>query len=500
MSYPQPQTLDPVQFASAFAEAFAKATGQSKLVQKATGAAQGPYLHGVGGIFGVRGLSRSIISTMTQITGSLAEVIPVRSAGPTADQYPLFPYITGVVRSDTQDKNAPCDDAEEAGNFLTCLQTTAWGRKEFKTRELDVTQLGNVINRGEFTDLVLENQPLVNQMGGLMRGLMGLDNAAAALAGQDMMIRFTEVAVAYQRWFCPTVFTGNPANSTAGGGYKEFNGLDLLISTNKPDANTGAQCTGLYSDVKSFGYRQISSTTDPDIHRTLSTMMYVLETRARQNNLGPVDFRLVMRSQLFWELTRIWPLQYNTETGLTPAGLDNLYMEMVKMRDSMRNGAFLTINGKNYGVILDDCIMEENRNVNAAIPIGGFASDIYIVPMSARGGTLQTLYFEYKDFKQSVLPQLQGLPTWFWSDNGAFMWTMKLPKNWCIDAQSVTIPRLILRTPQLAGRLTDVVYVPLQHINDPLPTQYYHVNGGTGGRPFPSPYSESNPSGPGAGQ
>lgn len=500
MAKTQELTLDPENFAKAFAEALVKAGGGS-MIQKATGSAQGPYIHGPGGIFGVRGLSRNIISSVTQITGSLAEIIPARSAGPWAEQNPLFPFITGVVRSDTQDKNAPCDDAEEAGNFLTCLQTAVWGRKEYKTRELDVTQIGNTINRGEFTDLLLENQPLVNQMGGLMRGLMGLGNDAAAIGGREMTMRFIEVGLAYQRWFCPTVFTGNPANSTAAGGYKEFMGLDLLISTNKPDANTGAQCTGLYSDIKSFSYRNISSTSDPTIERTLSTMMYILETRAIQNNLNPVELVLVMRSQLFWELTRIWPLQYNTnDAGLTAAGLDNLYMEMIRMRDAMRNGSFLVINGKTYKVVLDDCILEENHSVNGTIPIGGFASDIYIVPLSARGGTMQTLYFEYKDFQQSVMPQLAGLPTWFWSDNGMFLWTMKLPKNWCIDAQSVVIPRLILRTPQLAGRLTDVVYVPLQHTNDPLPTQYYHVSGGTGGRPLPSPYSEYNLSGPGMGQ
>jgi hypothetical protein len=284
-----------------------------------------------------------------------------------------------------------------------------------------------------------------------------------------------------------------------GGGYKEFPGLDLLISTGKIDALAGTLCPSLDSDIKSFGYRDIGSTVDPDIHRVLSTMMYILETRAMQQNLSPVEFAIVMRPQLFWELTRVWPLQYNTDrTGLTPAGLDNLYLEMVRMRDAMRNGSYITINAKNYQVIQDGCIMEENRAVNGAIPIGGFASDIYIVPLTCRGGTLQTMYWEYKDYAQDVIPQLQGLPQWFWSDGGAFLWSMQAPKVWCIDLIAKTEPRLILRTPQLAGRLTDVVYTPLQHTNDVLPSQYYHVNGGvTTGRPFPSPYSEWNRSGPG---
>ena len=485
------------QILAAFAEIIAKNQNPQAVQKTATGSPSGPYLHGPGGIFGVRGLSRDVVSTFTQITGSLGELLPIKSSNETN---PLAAYITGFLRSDTQEKNGICDDPEEAGQMKTCIQTTVFGRKEFKSRELEVNAIGRVVNRGEFTDLRVVNGPLVNQMGGLMQNFYGISNQNAILGGQEIVSRMMEMAVAFQRWYCPQVYSGNPANSKAGGGYKEFMGLDLLIGTNKVDALTGTACPSLYSDIKSFSYRQISSTTDPDIHRTLSTMMYILETRAKQNNLSPVDFRIVMRSQLFFELTRVWPLQYNTsDTGLTGAGMDLVYLENVKMRDDMRNNNYLIINSKRYGVILDDCIPEENKADNAAIPIGGFASDIYIVPFTARGGTLQTLYWEYFSYTENVLPQLTGLPQWFWSDGGMFLWTMGAPKLWCMDVSAKTEPRLRLLTPQLAGRLTDVAYVPLQHINDPLPSQDYYVNGGVStGRPFPSPFAEYNLSGPGA--
>lgn len=486
------QTDDPTRMAQAFLDILSK----SMIQKTATGAAQGPYMHGPGGIFGIRGLSRPVISTFTNITGSLAEMLPTQS---TNEVMPLAAYITGFVRSDTQVQNGVCDDPEEAGQMKTCIQTTIFGRKSFKSRELVVTNIGKVINRGEFTDLVVANTPLVNEMGGLMSNFMGMGSQASMLGGQEIVTRMVEMAVAFQRWFCPIVFTGNPVNGSAGKGYQEPMGLDLLIGTNKIDAQTGAACPSLYSDVKSFSYRNISSSADPTIHRTLSTMMYILETRARQNNLSPVDFRLVMRSQLFFELTNVWPLQYNTSDGsLTPAGLDNVYLANVAMRDDMRNNNFLIINSKRYGVILDDCIAEQNNSNNGTIPIGGFASDIYIVPMAARGGTLRTLFWEYFNYTENVLPQLSGLPKWFWSDAGVFLWTMGAPKNYCMDVTAVTEPRLRLLTPQLAGRLTNVAYVPLQHINDPLPSQFYHVNGGVSqGRTAPSPYSDWNTGGPG---
>lgn len=489
-------TTNSDQILAAFAEIIAKNQNPQAVQKTATGSPSGPYLHGPGGIFGVRGLSRDVVSTFTQITGSLGELLPIKSSNETN---PLAAYITGFLRSDTQEKNGICDDPEEAGQMKTCIQTTVFGRKEFKSRELEVNAIGRVVNRGEFTDLRVVNGPLVNQMGGLMQNFYGISNQNAILGGQEIVSRMMEMAVAFQRWYCPQVYSGNPANSKAGGGYKEFMGLDLLIGTNKVDALTGTACPSLYSDIKSFSYHNITSTTDPTIHRTLSTMMYILEMRARQQNLSPVEFKIVMRSQLFFELTNIWPLQYNTSDGsLTPAGLDNIYLANVAMRDDMRNNLFLIINSKRYGVILDDCIPEENNSDNGTIPIGGFASDIYIVPMTARGGTLQTLYWEYYSYTENVLPQLTGLPQWFWSDGGMFLWTMSAPKLWCMDVSAKTEPRLRLLTPQLAGRLTDVAYVPLQHINDPLPSQDYYVNGGVStGRPFPSPFGEWNLSGPG---
>jgi hypothetical protein len=489
-------TVDPAKVMQAFAEVLAKQ--MPELVNKApSGVAEGPYLHGPGGLFGVRGLERDVISTHTQTNGSLGEMLPIQQSN---QVNPLFPYITGFVRSDTQEKNAVCDDPEEAGNMLTCIQTTVFGRKEFRTREFEIGANGRAINRGEFFDLTVVNSPLVNQMSGLMASFFGFSGQAAILAGQEMTARLVEMAVAYQRWFNPTVYTGNPANSSAGGGYKEFMGLDLLIGTNKIDALTGTACPSLYSDVKSFSFRSISSTSDPDIHRTISTMMYILETRAIQNNMNPVQFALVMRSQLFFELTRIWPLQYNTsDTGLTSiSGLDNLYLANTELRDSMRAGKFLIVNSKQYPVILDDTIPEDNHADNATIPLGGFASDLYIVPMSARGGTLRTLYWEYYDYRTNALPDISSLPMYFWSDSGAFLWTVNTPKLWCFNVAAKTEPRLILRTPQLAGRLTDISYTPLQHINDPLPSQDYFVSGGVRtGRPFPSPFSEYNLSGPG---
>lgn len=494
-------TVDPTKVLAAFMDVLQNASGGGKPIRKATGTPFGPYVHGPGGLFGVRGLEREVISTHTQITGSLGEMIPIR---PSNDTNPLFPFITGFLRSDQQEKNAICDDPAQAANFKTCIQTVVFGRKEFKTRTAEINHIGQTINRGEFYDLDVVNSPLVNQMAGLMTDFFGLRGQQAALGGREMLMRFIEVGVAYQRWFCPQIYTGHPANSSAGGGYKEFPGLDLLISRTKIDALTGQACPSLYSTVMSFNFRTVDSNTDPNIVRTITSIHRILVRKAEQQNLAPVNIALVMREPLFYELTRVWPCQYNTDGCAVGATLNQEVNmnDAVRFRDDMRNGKYLLIDGKKVTVILDDCLPEDNRNDNAAIPIGGFASDIYFVPLTARGGTLTTLFWQYFDYRAGTLPAVSDARanSFFWSDNGVFLWGIRPPNNWCIDIISKVEPRIILRTPQLAARLTDVAYVPLIHTDDPLPSQDYHVNGGVStGRPLPSPYSEWNLGGPGFG-
>lgn len=497
-------TVDPAKVGQAFMDLFTQANGGQLKKAQTVGAPMGPYIYGTGGLFGVRGLEQDVISTHTQITGSLGEVIPIVTS---IDTNPLFPYITGFLRSDQQEKNLVCDNPPNAANFKTGILTTVFGRKEFKTRQAEINRIGQRRNRGEFHDLNLLNGPLVEGMAGLMQDFFGLRNQASILAGREMAMRLVEVGVAFQRWFCPQVYTGNPANSSAGGGYKEFPGLDLLISTTKIDALSGTALPSLYSDIKNFAYRQVSSATDPDIVRVITTMFRILNRKAVQQDLAPLDLRIVMREPLFYELSRVWPCQYLTDACNFPSGIGSTTQfvqaeAQIRMRDEMRTGSFLLIDGRRVPVILDDCQTEDNASVNGAIPIGGFASDIYFVPFSARGGTIRTLYWEYYDYRNDVIPAVNDARagTFFWSDSGAFLWGLKAPDNWCIELIAKTEPRLILRTPQLAGRITNVTYVPLQHTDDPLPSQYYHVNGGVStGRPSASPYSEWNLGGPGQG-
>lgn len=467
---------------------------------KAAGTPEGPYLHGPGGTWGVEGLERDVLSTHIMITNSLAAALPVKT---TKLVNPLFPYITGFVRSDQQEKDGVCDNPEEAGQMKTCIMTTYLGRKEFRTRELEVNRVGELINRGEMNDLRLVNPPLVGMLGGLFMDSFGWGRSLSLDAAADMAVRMIEVGVAFERWICPQVYTGNPGNNSAGGGYQEFMGLDMLISTTKVDAKSNQACPSLYSDIKSYNYGDVNASASGNIVHILTEMYRKLQRKASQQGMAPADLRFVMRPQLFTHIADLWPCEYATyrcgpfrsESSNSNAGQSLNDLFAVQMRDEMKAGSFLWIDAVKVPVIQDDCITEETTADNANIPVGGYSSDIYLVPFSIRGGTFTTLYWETKDYNQGPLAAVRNAraSNWFWSDDGRYLWGLNYPVNWCLTMICKLEPRLILRTPQLAGRLTDVVYVPLQHWDDPLPSQDYWVDGGVPtGYPPSSPYSEHN--------
>jgi hypothetical protein len=473
---------------------------KDKMVQtKATGAPQGPYLHGAGGTWGVEGLERDVLSTHIDITGSLAAVLPVKVSNKTN---PLFPYITGFIRSDQQEKDGVCDDPEEAGQMKTCILTTVFGRKEFRTRELEINRVGEIINRGEMDDLRLVNTPLIQQLGGIFQQRFGLSRNGALNAANEMNIRIMEMGVAFQRWICPQVYTGNPANSSAGGGYEEFMGLDLLISTTKVDAKTGQACPSLYSDIKDYNYVDVQDTNAPyNIVHVLTQMFRKLRRKAVQQRMQPVSLAFTMRSQLFDHIADVWACEYpayrcqfTAESGNANAGLTINDFGGVRFRDEMKNGSYLLIDGVKVPVIQDDCISYETTADNAYVPNGGYSSDIYCVPLSIMGGRYQTMYWETKDYRGALNAVRDARASnWFWSDGGRYLWGLNYPVNWCITMIAKLEPRLILKVPQLAGRLTNVVFAPLQHWDDPLPSQDYWLDGGVPtGYPPTSPYSEYN--------
>lgn len=458
-----------------------------------SGTPSGPYLSGPGGMFGTPGLSRDVISTRVQARG-LASQLPARG---TNLLQPLFPYITGFLSTSGNNPTNVCDDPKTAGPLKTCWQTAQFGRYSFQTREFEINHAGQRTNRGEFQDLQLVN-PLISDQGGItappsVQGGMSFLN--------EMTMRMTEIGVAFQDQLVRQIYAGNPANNTSGGGYKEFPGLDILIGTTKVDATTGTPCPSLRSLIQPFSYTNISTSGGQSIVNTLTYMMRMLRHNASRMNMGGVRWAICMRQSLFWELTAVWPCAYMTYRCLAQDNAQTTLQvnanDQIDMRDAMRNGEYLVIDGVQYPVIIDDGIVESNNSSNGAIPLTGFASDIYIVPLTIRDGSMAATYWEYYDYSgenaaMSVAQEGGWAGTFFWTDGGRYLWHRKPTLNWCVQMLAKIEPRLILTTPHLAGRVTNVVYSPLLHERDAINGDKYFTDGGVVNRSAGKLYSDWN--------
>jgi hypothetical protein len=65
----------------------------------------------------------------------------------------------------------------------------------------------------------------------------------------------------------------------------------------------------------------------------------------------------------------------------------------------------------------------------------------------------------------------------FWTDDGIFLWAIENQK-YCYKLSLKTEQRVILRTPQLSGKIQNVKYVPLQHLRSSDPDSEYWADGG----------------------
>ena len=459
-----------------------------------TGTPSTPYMHGPGGLFGVEGISRDLLHTRVMGRG-LAWRLPSIA---NMETDPLYAYITGFQAGTGSNPTTVCSDGKTAGPIKSCLQTAQFGRYTHMTREMEVNRVGQVINRGEFNDLRLLNDPLVPELGKTI--FPNMSGKAQLLAASEQLARFLEVGEEFVMKLGRQVYTGNPTNNSAGGGYKEFPGLDILIGTNKVDAITGTSCPSLNSDIKDYAYQKVDEEgTSPSIVTTLTAMYRYVSWIAQGTNLDPVSWVFSMRPDLFFEITDVWACQYYSYRCSTFDG-DNIDPQpmfdtgdAITMRDAMRNGNYLMIDGTKIPVIIDTMIEEEVSGDSVYIDEGCFASDIYLIPLTIRGGR-QVTFMHYFDYNQGPMKAVRdgSYSNYFWTDGGRYLWHAKPPVNWCVQHIAKTEPRLILLTPQIAGRLTNVQYCPLQHVRDAHPDDDYFVDGGVTERTSPSHYSDWN--------
>lgn len=460
---PQEHEIDYQQLAAAM-------MGQMAVTTKALPTApSAKYLRGPGGLFNSPGLDRQVFSAISLPNGGLAARLPVKT---TAIANPLYGLITGIGDETGTEADGVCDDGKIVGFLSGCNISAPLGRIVRTSQVYDVDRFG-LMNRGETPDLQL--------VGGVDRGSALMPNAgnAASALRSDMESAAFLIGSTFHRKINAMTFVGNPTANTANGGYKEFRGLDILINTGYVDVETGTSCPALDSRVINFN-ADLAANGNTTL-RAVVDMMRVLERRAVLNVLDPVRWAMAMRAEAFYELTELWPCAYSTyrcNTGVFSASDVRMTESaaLIEMRDAMRNGSYLIVDGKQVEVIIDDSIAQTEFVANVT-----YESDIYFVPFTVVN-SIPVLYFETRDYSPTLAYMNQGQAgSYFVSDGGRFLWTTE-KYNYCRKMTAKIEPRLVLRTPHLAGRLNNVRYTPSVVLPSPIPGEDGYVNGGVQSR------------------
>lgn len=438
--------------------------------------------HGAGGLFSHPAMERPVFSAMQLPRMGLQTILP---AFPSNITDPLYGIFTGVTATTGSEPTGVCDDPPVAGLSKLCKHTFVFGRQSRMTRVFDIDRAGLRESRGEHMDFQFMGDPF--QTGTSPQGVPGAGQTVDGILNNEARKAVWELAVAWARDFATDVYVGNPANNTAGGGRKYFHGLDRLINTGYRDAESGVACPAADSIVQSFANVEVL-TNGQLVVQTITDIWRRIRFISNGAGLDPATWAISMTWGMFYALSDIWPCAYMTyrcaNAGTFTAAINQQTDSalLIKMRDEMRGdvykrtGQYLLIDGEKVPVIIDDAVTE------TVLEGASFSSTIYFVPLTVLGGQRVT-YFEYvnydmaggaMDFARALAPD----GSFYTSDSGRFLWHRKPPNNFCVQMLAKTEPRLLLLTPHIAARLTNVKYTPLNQVRSPFTDNSYFVDGG----------------------
>lgn len=464
----------------------------------------GPYLHGSGGLFNRRDRANPVFSTIMGPLMGVAEALPVYNGSRFLNEEfggtdaAFDSLITGQTAGQLDDfanqPTAPCQDGPVGGLLKFCTMVNTHGNYKMSTRELEIDRAGRVADMVDAMTVQVANT--------FPKGLFATPSDAPSLGNavnNELAARIFEMTLAFQRMFAPRVFTGSPANNN--GEKRDIVGLDIHINSgNKIDSTSQSICTAANSDVKNFGNAIVGSATN--IMRYIEMADAFVVYKARRQGLGTPEYIIAMRPEMWMEISEIIPIQkfqkvlatINVVTnGRAVVDARSAYEE----RDVIRNSMMIPVNGRMIRVVLDDTIPETSLGNLSGIPT--YSSTIYGIPLTVLNGFPVTFWewFNHGNAQEMFIQQRAAGLTWV-TDGGMFRWFSDFSKG-CLKLNAKFTPRLRMRTPQLAWRINNVAYQPLQHFDSWDPNSVYHTDGGTttGGAPtYYTPWSPNTPVNP----
>ncbi len=444
--------------------------------KEATGSPSPYYAHGPSGLFSRITGEHPVLNAMVRPSGLLSR-LPVIRADLHVNEF--IDTVTGVTAESGSEPSSICGTPITAGLTKLCSLVAPFGRVTRQAREWSVLKLGK--RRDAFEDMAYQARFPVNMMQGDNLTMGGIASGGSDIARQELGVRLFELAIAFQRKLGPLVYTGNPANNN-GEGYMEPIGLDLWINVNnKRDARSSALCTALNSLLMDFNYAKADGSTK-SIVQYITQMWRWVNWNAMTMGLAPATWVISMPPDLFNIVTDVWPCAYMSDRCSVGASGANIVVvndqRNIEMRNEMRNGQFLWIDGVKVPVEPDMFAPTVDWTQNSNVKEGEWAADIYMVPLTVMGG-MPVTGWQYFDQRISVAENQIARDSRVWStDEGMYLWGSSSSKVLCFNMQATLEPRLLMHTPQLAARLQHVKYAPLEHLRDADPNARYFADGG----------------------
>jgi len=427
---------------------------------------QAELMYNTGGLFADCTLEASVLNLTLNPIYSMANLVPVV---PSTLERVRYGFLTQIDDPDNNYPDEPCDRSPIVGDVSgACFAEYEHGRISYTTRSMELDALIKRAHKGILEDLYLV---------GNVRGVSAVPNQQM-LSDRDFISRaavrrqMALVGRAFQRDLINQFWVGDPTNgvvNTAGGGRREFWGLNQLIADDygtpaKPFV-TGTNCELLNSDVKTAGFCIGSGQS---IYALMQELEDTLYNRAAYSGLLPVRWSWVLHPIIWSELVKHLPCEILTDScvntgpgGEISVGVNgNNGMGIQALRQQMMSSMSIMVNGRSYPVILDHGVpITQDGNTPPQ-----YNSTIYLVPWTVAGE--RVLEFRHMDYtlfdnQLSPLPDTADVGLRGWTDGGRYHWIVERSRR-CFEIDGKIELGLVFRAPFLAGRIDEVGACPLQ--------------------------------------
>lgn len=435
--------------------------------------------HGFSSLFNTPGVEPGIITTYIGPRG--VEDFLEKIGHVQKSQYldPLYGILTGQTASSGNEPTGPCsEDVPVPGDLKMCYVAWPFGEFTMKSKPIRVDNAGALINRSEPLDLRLLNNPFS-------------DAAQIIPAGDQNLFRnklaksVVELTNDFKRRYAPEVYIGAPSRAsyfTDGVYGSTYNGLDRIVNTGYQSVVSQTACSAVDSIVTNRSGAIIQNTAGQTVQTYVETYRQVSKL-AEDIGVNDVEWVYFMRYQKFLSLTQVWPCAYETYRcfNASPGG-DNIVIdvsasEQNAMREAMRKGMYLLIDGKQVPVVTDNTLIELN------IGSGNFQSDTYLMAVRSPSLGGQLLYMDYFDYRgpygmQAIIPNLGPQDEYRVSPDGRFAIFFLAGTAFCKQVLMRTQKRIIERAPFLCVKIEDERYAVYAHERDWQPGTSFNQDGG----------------------